>query len=69
MSKFFDRTALTEHLCKTQHEAYELAAIEHGWATNPKSRVDWDDVPTENQRTMRQSMVAVLDELERLGLI
>lgn len=60
---------LIDRLCKAQHEAYEQAAIEEGWSTNPKSRVPWEDVPEANKATMRKSMIAVLDELEMLELL
>jgi hypothetical protein len=60
-------TWVIERLCRVQHEAYELAAIENGWATQVASRVEWDDVPEANKKTMRNSMRAVLTELELLG--
>jgi len=48
-----------EALCRLSHEAYERAAAESGWATNPASRTDWNDVPEANKIAMRASVVAV----------
>ncbi len=41
------------------HEAYEKAAAESGWETNPASRVPWEDVPPENQAATRAAANAV----------
>jgi hypothetical protein len=51
---------LIERLCEIQHDAYEAAAAEHGWKTNPASRTSWAEVPEANKQTMRASMRAVL---------
>ena len=48
-----------EHFTRIAHDAYELAAIEHGWETQAKSRKVWDEVPEENRKTM----LAAIDEV------
>jgi hypothetical protein len=49
------------------HNAYETAAKKIGWETQEKSRVKWEELPVENQETMRVSVGALIDFLsERL---
>lgn len=62
-----DDDGLVEALCEVQHDAYERAADEFGWATNPESRKPWADVPESNKETMRASMRAVLKALQIRG--
>lgn len=60
-----------DYYCKVMHDAYEQAAVEQGWATNPRSRVDWADVPKENKATMRVAVRALLAAVKddyRLGV-
>lgn len=57
--------AYLEHLCEVSHNAYEAAAINAGWETNPRSRVPWAEVPEANKATMRASIDAVRREILR----
>jgi hypothetical protein len=52
---------LVEQLAKRLHEIYEMAAGLHGWETNPRSRVPWEEVPEANKNCTR----AVARECER----
>lgn len=52
--------AKIEIICEVMHIAYEDAARESGWETNPKSRVDWIDVPEANKIPMRAAVVAAI---------
>jgi hypothetical protein len=52
-----------EDACRVLHDAYESAAARHGWETQARSRVAWDDVPEENRATMRDAVTALLDFL------
>jgi hypothetical protein len=54
-----------DHLCEVMHDAYERAAVDEGWMTNPASRKPWADVPEANKRSMRIAVRALLAELER----
>ena len=52
-----------EQLSEIAHNAYETAAIEHGWATNEASRVPWSEVPTQNKATTRAAVSAILSAI------
>jgi hypothetical protein len=52
-----------EQACRVLHDAYEEAAIEHGWSTQKSSRVPWEDVPEANKQTMRSAVVALFEWL------
>lgn len=54
-----------ERLCEVSHNAYEVAAVEAGWDTNPRSRRPWTEVPEANKTTMRAAMDAVRREILR----
>jgi hypothetical protein len=60
--------AKVEQACEILHEAYELAAVEKGWQTNPRSRRPWSQVPVENKETMRQAVGVLLDHLSQSDL-
>lgn len=43
------------------HDAYERAAVVHGWETNPASRhKPWGEVPEANKATMRTAVRILL---------
>lgn len=44
-AKFYD-------LAKFMHEVYEEKAVVHGWATQEKCRVPFDNLPEKNKETM-----------------
>ncbi len=44
-AKFYD-------LAKFMHEVYEEKAVSHGWQTQKKCRVPFDDLPEKNKETM-----------------
>jgi hypothetical protein len=46
-------------LGRIAHEAYEEAAAQSGWETNPASRVPWKDVPVENRAATTAAANAV----------
>jgi hypothetical protein len=50
--------------CELVHDEYEKAASATGWATNPRSRVPWDQVPSSNKATMRHAIAALFDDLQ-----
>jgi hypothetical protein len=52
-------------IARAFHEAYEGLASSHGWSTNPRSRVPWEQVPEEN----RSLMLATIEKLLALGVI
>jgi hypothetical protein len=52
-----------EQACRVLHDAYEEAAVQTGWQTNPRSRVPWEDVPEANKQTMRSAVVALFEWL------
>lgn len=58
-----------ERLCEVMHDAYERAAVSEGWETQERSRKPWSDVPEANKATMRVSVLALLNELDRGGVI
>lgn len=53
--------ALVEQACVVLHDAYERAAVEAGWETNPASRTTWSGVPEANKATMRAAISALLE--------
>jgi hypothetical protein len=58
-----DDLRLIEELSEVAHNAYEAAAAEQGWVTNPRSRVPWEEVPDANRATTRAAIRAVLARL------
>lgn len=58
---------LIDAACEVLHDAYEQAALETGWETNPASRRPWGDVPDANKATMRSAVQALLDWLGGAG--
>jgi hypothetical protein len=48
-----------DEIARNFHEVYEQYAPNHGWETQQRSRVLWEDVPTENKNLM----VAVVKKL------
>ena len=52
-----------DFLAETLHNAYEQAAQQNGWPTNPDSRHPWNQVPTANQNTTRAAVTALLNQL------
>lgn len=54
---------LLERFARTMHEKYEDAAAHYGWATNPRSRVPWEDLPAANRATMLAAIIRTLDDL------
>jgi hypothetical protein len=54
-----------EAIARAFHERYEALAGEHGWETQQRSRVPWEDVPDEN----RSLMIAVVERLLDDGVI
>ena len=46
------------------HYAYESAALDAGWETNPASRVPWNDVPASNKAATRAAATAVLSAVD-----
>jgi len=51
------------------HEAYEEAAAQSGWETNPVSRVPWEDVPEENRAATTAAASAVVDAVLTRGTV
>lgn len=49
-----------ERFIEAFHDAYERAAVDAGWQTQPRSRVPWEFVPAENKATMRAAAREVL---------
>ncbi len=43
------------------HDEYETQAIEHGWQTQRRSRVVWNDVPSANRLTMLATVHALIE--------
>ena len=41
-----------EKLAKWMHDEYEEIAKEKGWETQKRSRVNFEDLPEENKKTM-----------------
>jgi len=56
---------LIEECCEVMHDAYERAADQSGWETNPASRKPWAEVPEANKQTMRAAVAALLEHLGR----
>jgi len=58
---------LPELVAELMHDAYELAAVRHGWATQERSRVAWADLPEPNKMTMldavRAGLAPIIDAL------
>jgi len=58
---------LVELVAELMHDAYELAAVQHGWATQERSRVSWADLPEANKMTMltavRAGLAPIIDAL------
>jgi hypothetical protein len=52
-----------EELARVFHRHYEEQAPVHGWDTQERSRVPWEEVPQENRMTMIATCRAVIDEL------
>lgn len=50
-----------EEVARAFHWQYERIAAEKGWATQERSRVDWDDLPPENRETMLATVKAVFE--------
>lgn len=48
-----------EDLAKKMHDTYERLAPKHGWETQKKSQVAWEDLPESN----RSLMLAVIGEV------
>jgi hypothetical protein len=53
--------AETEKLAIRLHDAYEDAAKRHGWKTQKKTRVKWDDLPESNKKTMLEAVGVVFE--------
>lgn len=51
-----------ERVARRFHEAYEELAASHGWQTQERSRVPWEDVPLENRNLMLATVARLLDE-------
>lgn len=59
--------SLVEEACEVLHDAYERAAVVHGWETNPAARhKPWSEVPESNKATMRDAVRALLEWRETL---
>lgn len=56
MSELTDEAV--EAACEAMHDAYEDAAVRHGWATQERSRKPWSEVPEANKATMRDAVRA-----------
>lgn len=50
-----------EAAAEASHDAYEHAALRHGWETQERSRKPWADVPEENKATVREATRAALE--------
>jgi hypothetical protein len=44
------------------HEVYEELAPAHGWQTQERSAVRWEEVPIENRSLMVEVVARLLDE-------
>lgn len=64
MSRDFS-PAQVDAVARAFHESYEMFAPAIGWDTQTKSRMSWDDVPSDNKQLM---LVVVTDLLSR-GII
>ncbi len=51
-----------EKIAKRFHEVYEELAPSRGWETQERSRVPWEDVPSENKKLMIDVVSQLLDE-------
>jgi hypothetical protein len=60
-------TDRVERACEVMHDAYEAAAVGHGWETQERSRVPWRDVPEANKATMRSAVAALLTWIDGGG--
>jgi hypothetical protein len=55
------KAAWVDECSEVLHDAYERAAVVHGWETNPASRhKPWADVPDANKATMRTAVRILL---------
>ena len=55
------RAEWIEEACEVLHDAYERAAVVHGWDTNPAAKhKPWSEVPESNRQTMRDSVAVLL---------
>ena len=52
-----------EELARVFHRHYEEQAPVHGWETQERARVEWEELPQENRMTMIATCRAVIDEL------
>jgi hypothetical protein len=52
-------------IARAFHDRYEALSGQHGWETQERTRVAWEDLPEEN----RSLMIAVVRELLRDGVI
>lgn len=59
------RERLIALVARSFHEVYEELAPTHGWKTQERSQVPWNDVPEGN----RKLMVATVDRLIDDGVI
>lgn len=55
-----DDDSLIEAMARAMHDAYEKAAVEHGWATQESCRVTFDQLPAANRLAMFASARAAL---------
>jgi hypothetical protein len=53
-----------EAACEVLHIAYEHAAFEQGWQTNPKSRKPWAHVPEAKKQAMRLAVLALWEWMD-----
>jgi hypothetical protein len=58
-----------ERRARALHEAYEKAAKEEGWKTQESCRVDFDDLPEANRRTMLKAVDAIEQSDAESGMV
>jgi hypothetical protein len=51
-----------EFIARRFHEVYEELAPNHGWKTQERSAVPWEDVPPENKQLMIEVVTQLLEE-------
>lgn len=49
-----------DELAKYMHDRYEMHARRNDWETQKQTRVEFDDLPEENKRTMKDLAIDML---------
>lgn len=54
--------ARAEDIARRFHEVYEELAPAHGWKTQKRSAVPWEEIPIENRQLMIDVVTQLLKE-------